>query len=358
MPRTGGFTPTGRPAFPAGSSTNCRTRGGAHRLGGVAARRGCWRRHRVHRAVSAGGAAAADDRGVGAAGRGRRGPTQSRWARAVFHQKFGYGTVTAGDDDRLDVAFDKAGDKRVLDRFVETGVTPRATPAALETSPSSCPRTRWRPTRRRWRRPAPRSAFSVTTHRPLARRGRKGRAPTSRELAAALALAALVTGVPPRRARATAGGRLARAHPRGISRATGRPPLRRARHPSRGPRAAGSADHRARCRGGVRLGRARLDPRLPARAGARRVSPAAPDPRSRHRLRHPGDGGGAAAAPAGAGDRYRALVGAGRRARTRGATGSAGACGSSAPTAGARRRCRAAVPTIWCSPISWRARCA
>jgi DNA helicase-2/ATP-dependent DNA helicase PcrA len=37
----------------------------------------------------------------------------------VFHQKFGYGTVTASTDDRLDVAFDKAGDKRVLDRFVE-----------------------------------------------------------------------------------------------------------------------------------------------------------------------------------------------------------------------------------------------
>src|SRR6185312_366079 len=35
----------------------------------------------------------------------------------VFHQKFGYGTVTSADDDKLDVAFDKAGDKRVLDRF-------------------------------------------------------------------------------------------------------------------------------------------------------------------------------------------------------------------------------------------------
>ena len=37
----------------------------------------------------------------------------------VFHQKFGYGTVTAAEDDRLDVTFDKAGEKRVLDRFVE-----------------------------------------------------------------------------------------------------------------------------------------------------------------------------------------------------------------------------------------------
>ncbi len=37
----------------------------------------------------------------------------------VFHQKFGYGTVTGSDDDRLDVAFDTSGSKRVLDRFVE-----------------------------------------------------------------------------------------------------------------------------------------------------------------------------------------------------------------------------------------------
>ena len=37
----------------------------------------------------------------------------------VFHEKFGYGTVTAAEEDRLEVAFDKAGDKRVLDRFVE-----------------------------------------------------------------------------------------------------------------------------------------------------------------------------------------------------------------------------------------------
>ncbi len=37
----------------------------------------------------------------------------------VFHQKFGYGIVNAVSDDRLDVQFEKAGDKRVLDRFVE-----------------------------------------------------------------------------------------------------------------------------------------------------------------------------------------------------------------------------------------------
>jgi DNA helicase-2/ATP-dependent DNA helicase PcrA len=37
----------------------------------------------------------------------------------VFHQKFGYGTVRRVEDDRLDVAFDKAGERRVLDRFVD-----------------------------------------------------------------------------------------------------------------------------------------------------------------------------------------------------------------------------------------------
>ena len=37
---------------------------------------------------------------------------------AVALENMGYGTVTAVDDDRLEVAFDKADTKRVLDRFV------------------------------------------------------------------------------------------------------------------------------------------------------------------------------------------------------------------------------------------------
>lgn len=37
----------------------------------------------------------------------------------VFHQKFGGGTVTGVDDDKLEIDFDKAGAKKVLDRFVE-----------------------------------------------------------------------------------------------------------------------------------------------------------------------------------------------------------------------------------------------
>ena len=37
----------------------------------------------------------------------------------VFHAKFGYGVVTAAEDNKLDVAFDKAGTKRVIDSFVQ-----------------------------------------------------------------------------------------------------------------------------------------------------------------------------------------------------------------------------------------------
>ncbi|MGE5505504.1 MAG: ATP-dependent helicase [Actinomycetota bacterium] len=37
----------------------------------------------------------------------------------VFHDKFGYGTVTSVDGDKLEIAFDKAGTKKVLDSFVE-----------------------------------------------------------------------------------------------------------------------------------------------------------------------------------------------------------------------------------------------
>jgi DNA helicase-2/ATP-dependent DNA helicase PcrA len=37
----------------------------------------------------------------------------------VFHQKFGYGRVTMVDGEKLDVAFEHAGDKKLLDRYVE-----------------------------------------------------------------------------------------------------------------------------------------------------------------------------------------------------------------------------------------------
>lgn len=42
-----------------------------------------------------------------------------RIGQRVFHEKFGYGKVLDIDDDKLDVRFDKAGEKKVLDRFVQ-----------------------------------------------------------------------------------------------------------------------------------------------------------------------------------------------------------------------------------------------
>ena len=36
----------------------------------------------------------------------------------VFHQKFGYGRVTAIEGNKLEIAFEQAGPKRVLDSFI------------------------------------------------------------------------------------------------------------------------------------------------------------------------------------------------------------------------------------------------
>jgi DNA helicase-2/ATP-dependent DNA helicase PcrA len=37
----------------------------------------------------------------------------------VFHQKFGNGNVVAVDGNKLTIQFDKAGEKRVVDNFVQ-----------------------------------------------------------------------------------------------------------------------------------------------------------------------------------------------------------------------------------------------
>ena len=39
--------------------------------------------------------------------------------RRVFHEKFGYGRILARDGDKLEIAFDKAGDKKVMASFVK-----------------------------------------------------------------------------------------------------------------------------------------------------------------------------------------------------------------------------------------------
>ncbi|MGE5540359.1 MAG: ATP-dependent helicase [Gemmatimonas sp.] len=42
-----------------------------------------------------------------------------RAGERIFHQKFGYGKITAVDGNKLEIAFEKAGAKKVLDSFVE-----------------------------------------------------------------------------------------------------------------------------------------------------------------------------------------------------------------------------------------------
>ena len=39
----------------------------------------------------------------------------------VFHEKFGYGEVTGQEGNKLLIAFDHAGEKRVIDSFVRLG---------------------------------------------------------------------------------------------------------------------------------------------------------------------------------------------------------------------------------------------
>ncbi|HXM00493.1 MAG TPA: UvrD-helicase domain-containing protein [Rhizomicrobium sp.] len=48
-------------------------------------------------------------------------PQSSQYTRGdrVFHQKFGYGRVTSVEGNKLTVDFDKAGEKRVIDNFVQ-----------------------------------------------------------------------------------------------------------------------------------------------------------------------------------------------------------------------------------------------
>jgi DNA helicase-2/ATP-dependent DNA helicase PcrA len=45
-------------------------------------------------------------------------PTGFDVGERVFHQKFGYGHITAISDNKLSISFDKAGEKKVLDSFV------------------------------------------------------------------------------------------------------------------------------------------------------------------------------------------------------------------------------------------------
>ena len=50
---------------------------------------------------------------------GGAGPGGYAAGERVFHRKFGYGRIRAVDGDKLEVAFDKAGTKKIIDRFVQ-----------------------------------------------------------------------------------------------------------------------------------------------------------------------------------------------------------------------------------------------
>ena len=45
-------------------------------------------------------------------------PSSYESGQRIFHQKFGYGRIVAVDGNKLDIEFDKAGRKKVLDSFV------------------------------------------------------------------------------------------------------------------------------------------------------------------------------------------------------------------------------------------------
>ena len=46
-------------------------------------------------------------------------PSHIQVGARVFHQKFGYGTVQSVDGDKLEIEFEKAGNKKVMDSFVD-----------------------------------------------------------------------------------------------------------------------------------------------------------------------------------------------------------------------------------------------
>ncbi|MDH5749413.1 MAG: DNA helicase II, partial [Rhodospirillales bacterium] len=45
--------------------------------------------------------------------------TALKEGQRVFHQKFGYGRILSSDGDKLEIDFEKAGTKKVMNSFVE-----------------------------------------------------------------------------------------------------------------------------------------------------------------------------------------------------------------------------------------------
>ena len=52
---------------------------------------------------------------------GNKGRDDLTLGQRIFHGKFGYGTIEAIEGNKLEIEFEKAGRKRVLDSFVSAG---------------------------------------------------------------------------------------------------------------------------------------------------------------------------------------------------------------------------------------------
>jgi DNA helicase-2/ATP-dependent DNA helicase PcrA len=52
---------------------------------------------------------------------GNPGRTDLEPGQRVFHQKFGYGVIAQIEGNKLEIDFEQAGRKRVLDSFVNVG---------------------------------------------------------------------------------------------------------------------------------------------------------------------------------------------------------------------------------------------
>jgi DNA helicase-2/ATP-dependent DNA helicase PcrA len=52
---------------------------------------------------------------------GNKGRDDLSVGQRVFHQKFGYGAIAAIEGNKLEIDFEQAGRKRVMDSFVTAG---------------------------------------------------------------------------------------------------------------------------------------------------------------------------------------------------------------------------------------------
>ena len=106
---------TGAQAAPGGLYRGHGGYGGHGSQGGAGAARHRLSEHGVRRWPAQAPAIEATPLPVG----GEAGPAGYAAGDRIFHQKFGYGQVRAVDGEKLDVTFEKAGTKKIIDRFVQ-----------------------------------------------------------------------------------------------------------------------------------------------------------------------------------------------------------------------------------------------